>query len=80
MLTPRLHDRSKRFFRGFVVTTGKSLLQERNDLKMCEHGECSSVLETAKVVVVEILVNTSRPMRRSVAVMKEHSCSLFGPF
>ena len=23
-LTPRLHGRSKRFFRGFVVTTGKS--------------------------------------------------------
>ena len=33
---------------GFVLTTGKSLLQERNDLKMCDHEECPSVLETAK--------------------------------
>jgi len=33
-----------------------------------------------KVVVVEKLVNTSRPMRRSIVMMKEHSCSLFGPF
>jgi hypothetical protein len=32
------------------------------------------------VVVVEKLVNTSRPMRRSVVLMKEHSCNLFGPF
>jgi len=30
-----------------------------------------------KVVVVEKLVNMSRPIRRSVVVMKEHSCSLF---
>jgi hypothetical protein len=33
-----------------------------------------------KVVVIEKLVNTSLPMRRSIVVMKEHSCSLFGPF
>ena len=30
------------------MTTGKSLLQERNDFKMCDHEECLSVLETAK--------------------------------
>jgi len=36
-------------FYGFVVTTGKLLLQERNDLKICDHEECLSVLETAKI-------------------------------
>ena len=30
------------------MTTGKSLLQERNDFKMCWHEECPLVLETAK--------------------------------
>ena len=30
------------------MTTGKSLLQERNNLKMCDHEECPSVLKTAK--------------------------------
>jgi hypothetical protein len=30
------------------VTNGKSVLQEQNDLKMCDHEERTSVLETAK--------------------------------
>jgi len=34
------------------VTTGKSLLQERKDLKICDHEECPSVLETAKNCLV----------------------------
>src|SRR5215469_6653659 len=38
-----------------------------------------SWIQQFKVVVVEKLVNTSRPMR-SIVVMKGHSCSLFGPF
>jgi len=40
------------------VTTGKSLLQERNDLKMYDHEECPSVLETAKNRLVRGQVST----------------------
>ena len=40
------------------MTTGKSLLQERNDLKMCDHEECTSVLETAKNRLVRVQVST----------------------
>ena len=40
------------------MTTGKLLLQERNDLKMCDHEECPSVLETAKNRLVRGQVST----------------------
>jgi len=40
------------------VTTEKSLLQERNDLKVCDHEECPSVLETAKNRLVRGQVST----------------------
>ena len=40
------------------MTTGKSLLQEQNDLKMCDHEECPSVLETAKNSLVRGQVGT----------------------
>jgi len=49
------------------VTTGKSLLQEWNDLKICDQEECPSVLETAK----------NRLMRGQVSTEDEeqfHSC------
>ena len=40
------------------MTTGKSLLQERKDLKICDHEECPSVLETAKNRLVRGQVST----------------------
>ena len=40
------------------MTTGKSLLQERNDLKMCDHEESLPVLETAKNHLVQGQVST----------------------
>ena len=42
------------------MTTGKSLLQERNDLKICDHEECPSVLETAINCLVRRQVSTER--------------------
>ena len=42
------------------MTTGKSLLQERNDFKICDHEECLSVLETAKNRLVLGQVSTER--------------------
>jgi len=36
----------------------ETLLQERNDLKMCDHEECPSVLETAKNRLLRDQVST----------------------
>jgi len=96
MLTPRLHGRSKRFFRGSLwplenrccksgttrkCATKKRVLQcwKQPQIAWCEVRWVRSMRNNFKVVV-EKLVNTSRPMRRSVVVMKEHSCKLFWSF
>ena len=42
------------------MTTGKSLLQEQNNMKICDHEECPSVLETAKNCLVRRQVSTER--------------------
>ena len=60
----------------------KSVLQcwKQPKIAWCDVRWVQSVRNNFKVVVDEKLVNPSRPMRRSVFVMKEHSCSLLGPF